>query len=143
MAVTADQAAEQGDTDKNRFGFTAGQVVQEIGYDDDVDDDVRAEIEDITGEELVDEDHGDVTDGALIWWREEDGDLVDALVDAQTLLDDGGVIWVLVPKPGRDGHVRPGEIDEAARTAGMSTTSTIAAAPEWSGTRLAARGRGR
>jgi len=32
-----------------------------------------------------------------------DGDLVDALVDAITLLSDSGVVWLLTPKTGRDG----------------------------------------
>jgi hypothetical protein len=121
-----------------RLGFTAGQVVQELGYDDDVDDDLRASIEDATGSELVDEDYDDVADGVLLWWRDGDGDLVDALVDALTTLADGGVIWVLTPKAGRDGHVEPSDIGEAAPTAGLSQTSSISAARDWSGTRLVA-----
>jgi hypothetical protein len=121
-----------------RLGFTAGQVVQELGYDDDVDDDLRASIEDATGSELVDEDYDDVADAVLLWWRDGDGDLVDALVDALTTLADGGVIWVLTPKAGRDGHVEPSDIGEAAPTAGLSQTSSISAARDWSGTRLVA-----
>lgn len=138
MVTTADRADE-----KNPFGFTQGQVIQEIGYDDDVDDNVREQIESIIDDDLVDEDYGDVTDGAIIWWREEDGDLVDTLVDVLSLLDDGGTIWVLTPKSGRPGHVGPGEISEAARTAGLNTTSTVSTAPDWSGTRVVARGRGK
>ena len=38
------------------FGFTKGSVVQEFGYDDDVDDVVRESIESAIGRELVDED---------------------------------------------------------------------------------------
>jgi hypothetical protein len=121
-----------------RLGFTAGQVVQELGYDDDVDDDLRAAIEDAIGGELVDEDYDDVADVVLLWWRDGDGDLVDALVDALTTLADGGVIWVLTPKAGRDGHVEPSDIGEAAPTAGLSQTSSISAARDWSGTRLVA-----
>jgi hypothetical protein len=128
-----------------RLGFTAGQVVQELGYDDDVDDDLRAAIEDAIGGELVDEDYDDVADAVLLWWRDGDGDLVDVLVDALTSLADGGVIWVLTPKAGREGHVEPSDIGEAAPTAGLSQTSSISAARDWSGTRLvapkAARGR--
>jgi hypothetical protein len=140
VAVTA------GPTGSNRFGFTAGQVVQEFGYDDDVDDDLRAGIEETTGAELAYEDHADVVDGAIIWWREDDaeaGDLTDLLVDATANLDDGGLIWVLTPKPGRGGHVRPADVEEAARTAGLQPTSAVSAGPNWSGIRLAARGRGR
>lgn len=141
MAVTSDRGT--GPAEGNRFGFRTGQVVQELGYDDDVDFDVREEIEEAIGAELADEDYGDVTDGAVIWWRDDDGDLVDALVDAQTLLDDGGLIWVLTPKAGRDGHIGPGEIEEAATTAGLHTTSSVALGADWSGTRLGARGRGK
>jgi hypothetical protein len=121
-----------------RLGFTAGQVVQELGYDDDVDDDLRVSIEDATGAELVDEEYDDVADGVLLWWRDGDGDLVDALVDALATLADGGVIWVLTPKAGRDGHVEPSDIGEAAPTAGLAQTSSISAARDWSGTRLVA-----
>jgi len=127
-----------GGTASGRLGFTAGQVVQELGYDDDVDDDLRAAIEDATGSELVDEDYDDVADAVLLWWRDGDGDLVDALVDALTTLADGGVIWVLTPKTGQPGHVEPSEIAEVAPTAGLSQTSSISAARDWSGTRLVA-----
>jgi hypothetical protein len=127
-------------------GFSSGQVIQELGYDDDVDAGLREAIETATGSELVDEDFGDVTDGAIMWWRDDDGDvsdLTDALVDAQSSLDNGGLVWVLTPKSGRSGHVEPGDVEEAARTAGLHATSAVAAAPNWSGIRLAARARGR
>ena len=39
-----------------RLGLAAGQVVQEFGYDDDVDDELRAAVEELTGNELADED---------------------------------------------------------------------------------------
>ncbi len=135
MSASAEGA---GGASSGRLGFTAGQVVQELGYDDDVDDDLRAAIEDAIGGELVDEDYDDVADVVLLWWRDGDGDLVDALVDALTTLADGGVIWVLTPKAGRDGHVEPSDIGEAAPTAGLSQTSSISAARDWSGTRLVA-----
>src|ERR1017187_3130079 len=90
------------------------------------------------GVELVDEDYDDVVDGVLLWWRDEDGDLVDALVDALTPLADGGYIVLLTPKAARDGHVEPSEIGEAAPTAGLSQTSTVSAGKNWSATRLVA-----
>lgn len=121
-----------------RLGVTAGQVVQELGYDDDVDEDLRAALEDQIDGELVDEDYDDVADVVLLWWRDGDGDLVDALVDALASLADGGVVWVLTPKAGRDAHVEPSDIGEAAPTAGLSQTSSISAARDWSGTRLVA-----
>jgi hypothetical protein len=134
---------QQADSLAARLGFKPGQVVQEFGWGDDVDDDLRSDLEAIVGGELVDEDYDDVTDGAIIWWRQEDGDLTDMLVDAQTVLDDGGLIWLLTLKPGRDGHVGHDEIQEAATTAGLHATSTLAVAADWSATKLANRGRGR
>jgi hypothetical protein len=140
-----DVASSTGDTPQGagRLGFTAGQVVQEFGYDDDVDEDLRSGVEDITGAELVDEDYDDVVDGVVIWFRDEDGDLADTLMDAMTVLDDGGQIWVLTPKPGRGGHVGHDDIEEAATTAGLHATSTFSIAGDWSATRLGSRGRGR
>jgi hypothetical protein len=127
----------------SRLGFLTGNVVQEFGWADDVDDDLRAEIEALVGNDLVDEDYGDVTDGVIVWWRDDDGDLTDMLVDVQTVLDDGGLIWLFTPKPGRDRHVEHNDIQEAATTAGLHATSTFAIAPDWSATKLGNRGRGR
>ena len=138
MSASADSAG--GDRQlAGRLGLRAGQVVQELGYDDDCDDDLRESVEAVTGTALVDEDYDDVVDVVLLWWREGDGDLVDALVDALISLGDGGVVWLLTPKAGREGHVEPGDIGDAAPTAGLHQTSSISAAADWSGTRLAAR----
>ena len=126
------------------FGFRAGNVVQEYYVDDDADPEIRAAIEAATGTALVDADFGDVVDGAVIWWRAEDGEgdgLADLLVGAAGDLVNGGLVWVLTPKPGRPGHVRPSEVEEAARTAGLHPTSAISAGLSWSGIRLTARGR--
>ena len=139
MSSTADDAAAQA----AHLGFISGQVVQEFGYDDDVDQDLRRGLEALTGSELVDEDYDDVTDGAVIWFREDDGDLTDALVDAMTVLDGAGPIWVLTPKAGRPGHVSHSDIEEAATTSGLHAMSTFSIASDWSATRLATRGRGR
>jgi hypothetical protein len=119
-----------------RLGIKPRQVVQEIGYDDDCDEELRSSIETVSENELVDEDYEDVVDVVLLWWRDDDGDLFDALSDALTTLAGGGHIWLLTPKAGRDGHVEPSDIGEAAQTAGLSQTSSISAAREWSGTRL-------
>ncbi|NLE72213.1 MAG: DUF3052 domain-containing protein [Actinomycetales bacterium] len=127
-----------------RLGFTAGQVVQEFGYGDDVDEDLRAGIEELIGGELVDEDYDDIVDGVVLWWRDGDGDLTDALVDVHASLDDdGGLIWLFTRKPGRSGHIDHTEIEEAATTAGLHATSTLSIAPDWSATRLGTRSRGR
>jgi Protein of unknown function (DUF3052) len=119
-----------------RLGIKPSQVVQEIGYDDDCDEELRSSIETVTGSELVDEDYDDVVDVVLLWWRDDDGDLFDALSDVLATLADGGHIWLLTPKAGREGHVEPSDIGEAAQTAGMSQTKSVSAAREWSGTRL-------
>ncbi|NYF43289.1 hypothetical protein HDA43_005516 [Streptosporangium sandarakinum] len=112
-------------------------MVQEVGWDEDADDDLRDSIEELTGNELVDEDYEDVVDVVLLWWRDGDGDLFDALSGVLTNLSAGGQIWLLTPKAGREGHVEPSDIGEDATTAGLSQTSSISAAPDWSGTRLA------
>ena len=142
MSATADHAAE-GERLAGRLGLRAGQIVQELGYDDDCDDRLRSAVESRVGSQLVDEDYDDVTDGAVIWFRHDDGDLTDALVDALTVLDDNGPIWVLTPKAGRAGHVSHSDIEEAATTSGLHAMSTMSIATDWSATRLAARGRGR
>ena len=121
------------------MGIAPGMVVQELGYDDDVDDELRAAIEERTGEEMVDEDSDEVVDVVLLWYREDDGDLVDVLVDAIAPLADNGFIWLLTPKRGRAGYVEPSDIAEAAPTAGLSQTSLATAGPDWSAARLVAR----
>lgn len=121
-----------------RLGLQPGQSVMEIGYDADVDEDLRLAIEEIIGAEMVDEDFDDVVDVVLMWWREDDGDLVDALMDAIGPLADQGVVWLITPKPGRDGHIEAEDISDAAPTAGLQQTSTISASSGWQGTRLVA-----
>jgi hypothetical protein len=142
VSATADHAAE-GERLAGRLGLRPGTVVQELGYDDDCDQALRSAAASVTGSELVDEDYDDVVDVVLLWWRDEDGDLVDALVDSLISLGDGGVVWLLTPKAGRPGHVEPGDIGDAAPTAGLHQTSSISAAPDWSGTRLVTRKSGR
>lgn len=145
MVATAKASGGQGQAGAARLGFTSGQVVQELGYGDDVDHGLREALEEILGGELVDEDYDDITDGVILWWRDDDGDLTDALVDAPAALDDvsPGTIWLLTPKPGRPGHVPHSEIEEAASTAGLHAMSTLTIAEDWSATRLGTRNRGR
>jgi hypothetical protein len=137
LSATAGQAQDARGLDE-RLGIKPGQVVQELGYDDDVDEQMRDAIAGVEGVELVDEDYDDVVDVVLLWWREGDGDLVDALVDASPPLADGGYIWLLTPKAGRQSHVEPSDIGEAAPTAGLSQTSSLSAGRDWSATRLVA-----
>ncbi len=134
MSSTAGAAGEQDLA--SRLGFEPGQVVQEFGYDDDVDHDVRDAIEGLTGHELADEDADEVVDGVILWWRDGDGDLVDAMVDTLGALADGAPIWLLTPKSGRPGHVPPAEAEEAAPTAGLHVTRSLGVGPDWTATRL-------
>lgn len=121
-----------------KLGVEPGMVVQELNWDSDVEDAIRDAVEERCGDELLDEDADEVVDLVLLWWREGDGDLVDALVDAIGPLADNGVIWVLTPKTGRRGHVEPSEIAEAAPTAGLSQTSNVSVGDNWAGARLVA-----
>ena len=137
MSTSADHAGQRGLAEK--LGIEPGMVVQVVGggEDADIDQSLMDDVSARAGTELITTDDSDeVVDVVLIWWREGDGDLVDALVDALTNLGDSGVVWLLTPKAGRDGHVEPSDIDEAAPTAGLSSTRSTSAAPEWSGTRL-------
>lgn len=118
-----------------RLGIEKNQVVQELGWDEDSDDDIRADVEDACGSELLDEDADDVVDVVLLWWRDDDGDLVDCLMDAITPLAEDGVIWVVTPKTGKPGHVQPAEIAESAPTAGLMQTSS-ANLGDWIASRL-------
>jgi hypothetical protein len=139
VSTSADHAAPRGLAE--RLGIEPGHVVQVVGADDpdDVDTDLLDDVAARTATELIySDDSDDVVDVVLLWWREGDGDLVDALVDSLTNLGDNGVVWLLTPKAGRDGHVEPSDIDEAAPTAGLASTRSTSACPEWSGTRLVA-----
>ena len=121
------------------MGFTADELVLELGFGSDCDENLRSSIREITGTDFLDQDSREVVDAVLIWWREGDGDLVDELTDAMTYLSESGAIWVLTPKVGRSGHVEPSDIQDGAPLAGLSQTSTLSIAPDWSATRLVAR----
>jgi hypothetical protein len=138
VSATADHADGKSGVPNtaSRLGLEAGWIVQEIGYDDDCDDDLRDAIKAITGEEFVDEDTDEVVDVVLLWFRDDDGDLVDAFFDILTDLKAGGVVWLLTPKVGRDGYVDASEIAEAAPTAGLATTSSLTVTDDWSATKL-------
>jgi Protein of unknown function (DUF3052) len=122
-----------------RLGLSAGDLILEIGHDQDCDNELRAALEAKTGSKFIEESASEVVDAVLLWWREEDGDLVDELVDALTYLSEDGPIWLLTPKVGRDGYVEPSDIQDAAPTAGLSQTVSFSAGADWSATKLVAR----
>ena len=139
MSATAggqDGTATQ--TGGDRLGFKPGMVIQELGWDEDVDDDLRVAIEDAIDADMVDGEFGNVVDAVVLWWRDDDGDLADALMDALTDLVGGGVLWLLTPKVGRPGEVDAADIAEAAQVSGLATTSTAGVSADWSATRLVA-----
>ena len=121
------------------MGIASGQLILEVGFDDDCDLDLRAAIVAKSGSALLNEDSDEVVDAVLLWFREEDGDLVDELVDALTYLSETGPIWLLTPKVGQEGHVEAADIQDAAPTAGLTQTVSFLASTNWSATRLVAR----
>lgn len=138
MNETASQNAEE-------FGFHAGDIVQEWLWDDDVDDSVRAKIEKLTGEELVDEDYDSAVDGIIIWWRDGDDEdaLADTIVDAHAVIGEAGPMWILTPKPGRKGAPGSIVVQSAAKTAGMNAATPLTVSEDWNGIHLRAFGKGR
>lgn len=119
-----------------RLGIPDSAVVQNLGWDDDADDLLLDGLGE-DGVEIVDDVHDDVVDAVLLWWRDGDGDLADSLLDALTLLDADGLIWLLTPKVGKDGHVDGEDIAEAAPLAGLATTGSLTLPSGWHATKLA------
>jgi hypothetical protein len=122
-----------------RLGLKPGMIVMESGYDNDVDEGLREEILDCTGEEMVGEDTDEVVDVVLLWYRDGDGDLVDIVVDSIAPLADDGYIWLLTPRRGRPNYVEPSDVAEAAAIAGLSQTSITTIGNEWTAARLVGR----
>ncbi|NKU21919.1 DUF3052 family protein, partial [Rhodococcus hoagii] len=56
-----------------KLGITPEMVVQELGWDEDTDDDIRSAVEETIGGEMVDEESDEVMDVVLLWWRDGDG----------------------------------------------------------------------
>jgi len=125
------------------MGFAKDDLVLEVGLDSDCDSTIRDKIMAVTGTTFLEGSTSEVVDAVVLWWRDGDGDLVDELMDALAYLSEAGPIWVLTPKAGRELHVEPSDIQDAAPLAGLSQTSTIALAGDWSATRLVARKAGK
>lgn len=121
-----------------RLGFLAEQIVQEFGWDGDVDDEFRFAVEDVIGSDLEDEDYTGEADAVILWWRAGDGDLTDALVDLVGVLPESGFVVALTPKDRDNGAVDPSEIDEAAATAGLHTAGSFHISSTWRANKLVA-----
>ncbi|MDN5890276.1 MAG: DUF3052 domain-containing protein [Yaniella sp.] len=122
--------------------LAVGDVVQELGWDEDIDFEFRNGLEDALGEEFLMEEDQEPVDAVLLWWREDDGDiseLTDALENATTNLDDNAPIWLLIPRASRPGHVSPMDVSESAHVAGLRTTITAGVSEDWLATRLERR----
>ena len=78
-----EKASEQDQQDwASLLNVSADDIIQEIGWDEDCDSSISEALEDATGSVLLEADTDEVVDKVLLWWRTEDGDLVDGLVDA-------------------------------------------------------------
>jgi Protein of unknown function (DUF3052) len=113
------------------LGLAPGLIVQELGWDSDVDESFRSEVMDTVDGDLVEE-TDEAVDVVLLWWRSDDGDVVDGLFDALRDLSNGGVLWLLTPKVGRPGHVSSADLQEGAVTAGLALTSSVSVSKSWS-----------
>ena len=71
-------------TSARGWGSLQGRSSRSFGWDEDVDDSLRVAVEDAIDGDMVDGDYGNVVDSVVLWWRDDDGDLVDALVDSLT-----------------------------------------------------------
>ncbi|KAB3520879.1 DUF3052 family protein [Corynebacterium sp. zg254] len=121
------------------LSVSADDVIQEIGWDEDCDSSISEALEEVTGEPLLEEDTDEVVDLVLLWWRAEDGDLVDGLVDAIRNLGEESRIWLLTPPAGREGAIEPGVIAESAQLAGLVQTKSERLG-DWQGACLVGRG---
>ena len=113
------------------LGLAPGLIVQELGWDSDVDESFRSAVMDTVDGDLVEE-TDEAVDVVLLWWRSDDGDVVDGLFDALRDLSNGGVLWLLTPKVGRPGHVSSADLQEGAVTAGLALTTSVSVSKSWS-----------
>lgn len=132
-------AASSGPSEDRASGavldLALGQVVQELGWDTDVDESLREQIMDAIDADLVYEPL-EAVDVVLLWWRDGDGDLVDGLVDSLRDLSATGVLWLLTPKVGRPGQVEPADVSESALTAGLALANLASVSGAWQAQKL-------
>ncbi len=128
----------------DHFGLQTGDIVQEFGYDEDVDFALRDELVKLTAQPLEDEEYRGIADMVLAWWRSDDGDvddLTDYLVDCADSLESGaGDIWCLVPTAKSEFAVSAADVSEAAKVAGQSVTTSMGISADWTAFRIVSRG---
>ena len=129
----------------DRMEDLKAEGIKPVSLDLTVDDSIRAQIEELTGEDLVDEDYDSAVDGVIVWWRDGDDEdeLSDTIVDAYAVLGNDGPLWILTPKPGRPGAASSSTVQSAAQTAGMNAATPLTVSSDWNGIRLRAFGKGR
>lgn len=118
-----------------QLGLRHGLVVQELGWDSDVDEVLRTTVMDAIDGDMV-EDASDAVDAVLLWWRADDGDVVDGLLDSLRDLSSEGVLWLLTPKHGRPGYIPQADLAEGALTAGLALTTTARVSKDWAANRI-------
>ncbi len=119
----------------NQLGLKHGMVVQELGWDSDVDESLRNGVMDVIDADMVEE-ASDAVDAVLLWWRADDGDVVDGLIDALRDLSREGVVWLLTPKHGRPGYIAQADLAEGTVTAGLALTTSATVSKEWAANKI-------
>ncbi len=142
MAIGSSVERGQAQAAVQRLGLAEDAVVQVVGWDDDGDEEFLDAVEQHVIEMVMGE-ATDVVDGVLIWWRDDDADLADGLLDALSMLADDGVVWLCTPRPGRPGHMTGSDVKEAVQVAGLQITSSISVGANWQAARLTAPKQGR
>ena len=130
--------AQRGPTDTvgvHQLGLVEGMVVEELGWDDDVDEEFRQSVMELIDSDLLEE-SADAVDAVILWLRHDDGDVMELLIDSLTDLGPGGFLWVMTPKIGRDGHVSTSDLAEGVVAAGLSLTTTATVSKDWSAHRI-------
>ncbi len=135
MDTAEGQSTNEAGAGADLLSLTPGMIVQELGWDEDVDADLRDDIMDSIDAEMID-DPLEAVDAVILWWREEDGDVADGLVDAMTDLAEAGPIWLFTPKVGRPGFISAASIAEGVTVAGLTLTKTASVAPDWQATKV-------
>ena len=117
------------------LGFEPGQVVQELGWDSDADETLRDAIMEAIDADMI-EDPIEAVDAVVLWWRDDDGDVADGLVDALRDLSQEGHIWLFTPKIGQESHVDPTDIAEATLAAGLVLANPATVSSQWQAQRI-------
>lgn len=118
-----------------QLGLTEGMVVEELGWDDDVDEAFRQAVMEVIDSDLLEE-SPDAVDAVILWLRQEDGDVMELLIDSLTDLSSDGLLWALTPKIGRSGYVSHSDLAEGVVAAGLSLTTTATVSKDWSAHRI-------